>query len=272
MLKDKKLFLFDIDGTLALDMNLIDGTRDLIAYIENIGGKPIFITNNSTKSLQAYVEKFEKWDYHYDLSHFITASYATIVYLRNHYPKEKIFVLGTKSLVKELRDYGFDVTEDPKAGAAVALVGYDNELTYEKVWNLSELLFTHPETVYLATNPDLNCPSVFGCVPDCGAICRMLECAVGRMPEFIGKPNPAMVEMSLEQTGFSKEETLVVGDRLYTDIACGINGGVDTAVVFTGDAKPEDLENTEFPPTYAFPSVRELYEAILKEKGSAEKS
>ena len=265
MLKEKKLFLFDIDGTLALDMELIDGTRDLLAYIDSIGGKAIFITNNSTKSLKAYVEKFAKWGFHYDISHFITASYATIVYLKEHHAKEKIFVLGTRSLVEELTEAGFDITEDPHAGATVVLIGYDNELNYQKVWDVCELLFTRPETTYLGTNPDLNCPSVFGSVPDCGAICRMLECAVGKMPYFIGKPSPIMVEMSLRETGFSKEETLVVGDRLYTDIACGINGGVDTCVVYTGEARESDLEETEFHPTYAYPSVKELYEAILTE-------
>lgn len=265
MLKEKKLFLFDIDGTLALDMELIDGTRALLSYIDSVGGKAIFITNNSTKSLKDYVKKFEAWGLAYDLSHFITASYATMVYLKEHHPAEKIFVLGTRSLVNELREAGFDVTEDPHAGATVALVGYDNEFRYEKAWNLCELLFTNPDITYLGTNPDLNCPSVFGSVPDCGAICRMLECAVGRLPFFIGKPSPMMVEMSLAQTGFQKEETLVVGDRLYTDIACGINGGVDTAVVFTGEAREADLEDTEFAPTYAFTSVKELYEAILAE-------
>ncbi len=266
MLKDKKLFLFDIDGTIALDTTLIDGTRELISYIEEVEGKPIFITNNSTKSLDAYVEKFEKWGYHYDKSHFITASYATIVYLKEHYPKDKIFVLGTKSLIQELKNYGFDITEDPNAGATVALIGFDNEFRYEKAWDICKLFFEHPETVLLATNPDLNCPTTFGFVPDCGAICKMIECAVGREPFFIGKPNSTMVDISLEQTGFSKEETIVVGDRFYTDIACGINAGVETAVVFTGEAKEEDLATTEYPPTYVFPTVKELLEAIMAEK------
>ena len=107
MLRDKKLFLFDIDGTLALDYELIDGTRQLLAYIEEIGGKAIFITNNSTKSRSAYVEKFANWGFSYDESHFITASYAACVYLREHFARDKIFVLGTKSFVQELRENGF---------------------------------------------------------------------------------------------------------------------------------------------------------------------
>lgn len=272
MLKDKKLFLFDIDGTLALDYTLIEGTRQLLAYIQEIGGKAIFITNNSTKSLKAYVEKFRNWGFSYDESHFITASYATCVYLREHYADERIFVLGTRSLIQELRENGFDVTEDPEAGATVALIGYDNELTYQKVWNICQLIFEHPETVLLATNPDLNCPTVFGSVPDCGSICQMVSCAIDREPYYIGKPNPVMVNISLEQTGFSKEQTLVVGDRFYTDIACGINGGVDTAVVFTGEAREKDLADTAYPPTYAFPTVKELYQQILTEKGMEEKN
>lgn len=266
MLKDKRLFLFDIDGTLALDYDLIDGTRQLLSYIEEIGGRAIFITNNSTKSRKAYVDKFAKWGFSYDESHFITASYATCVYLREHFAQDKIFVLGTKSLIQELRENGFCVTEEPEADVKAALIGYDNELTYQKIWKICQLLFTKPDTVLLATNPDLNCPTVFGSVPDCGSICGMVECAVLRKPYYIGKPNPVMVDISLEQSGFTKEQTLVVGDRFYTDIACGINGGVETAVVFTGEAKPEDLENTEYPADYEFPTVKELYEAILQGK------
>lgn len=115
---------------------------------------------------------------------------------------------------------------------------------------------------YIATNPDLVCPTTFGFVPDCGAICEMIGHAVKREPLYIGKPNKKIVEMCLKQTGFTKEETLVIGDRLYTDIACGINGGVDTCVLFTGEAQKEDLIDTEFKPTYSFDSIKELFEEI----------
>ncbi len=260
----KKLFLFDIDGTIAIDNDLLDGTMDLLHYIDSVGGRAIYITNNSTKSRKAYVEKFARWNIQAGEDRFITASYATTVYLREHHRKDKIFVLGTASLVGELREEGFLVTEEIEPDVAVVLVGFDNELTYSKVEKACELLLTRPHIPYLATNPDLCCPTGFGSVPDCGAICKMLECAVGRQPLFLGKPSPAIVAFCLEQTGFTKEETLVVGDRLYTDIACGLNAGVDTAVVFTGEAKPEDCIETEYKPTYQFPTVRELYEQCIK--------
>lgn len=261
MLKDKKLFLLDIDGTIALDTTLIDGTLDFMNYVLSIGGKYIFITNNSTKSIEDYIIKFNKFKIKVDETSFVTSSYATALYLRETYKDKKIFVLGTKSFIEELRRFKVNVTEDKDEDIVCAVVGFDNELNYKKVENICELLLTR-DIDYIATNPDLVCPTSFGYIPDCGAICEMIGHAVKREPLYIGKPNKTIVEMCLKQTGFTKEETLVIGDRLYTDIACGINGGVDTAVVFTGEAKREDIINAEFMPTYSFHTIKELYEEL----------
>lgn len=261
MLSDKKLFLFDIDGTVAIDETLIDGSRELFSHIDSIGGKSIFITNNSTKGVRDYMEKFRRMGVETDESNFITASYAAAIHLRAHYPGKKVFLLGTRSFAGELRAAGVDVTETLEPCIACAVVGFDSELTYRKVELLCELLLTRPVD-YLATNPDLCCPVGFGAVPDCGAICKMIGCAVGREPLFIGKPNRVMVDLCLGAAGFSPDETLVVGDRLYTDIACGVNAGVDTAVVFTGEAKPEDIPASRWQPTWQFPDVRALLNAL----------
>ena len=120
----------------------------------------------------------------------------------------------------------------------------------------------NPEIDYIGTNPDLRCPTGFGFIPDCGAICNMISAAVDREPYYVGKPNKEIAEMCLKQVAAKKEEVLVVGDRLYTDIACGINAGLETAVVFTGEAQLEDLENTDFKPDYCFDNIRELFEAV----------
>lgn len=261
MLKDKKLFLLDIDGTIALDTKLIDGTLEFMNYVLSIGGKYIFITNNSTRSIEDYIIKFEKFEIKVDETSFVTSSYATALYLRETYKDKKIFVLGTKSFIEELRRFNVNVTEEQDDDIVCAVVGFDNELNYKKIENICELLLTR-EIDYIATNPDLVCPTSFGFIPDCGSICEMIRHAVKREPLYIGKPNKTIVEMCLEQTGFSREETLVIGDRLYTDIACGINGGVETAVVFTGEATKEDLKDTKFKPTYSFNTIKELYEEL----------
>lgn len=263
MLHHKKLFLFDIDGTLSLGDTLFDGSRALLEHIERIGGASYFITNNSTKSGADYVAKFAKWNLPVREEQFITAGYLTIRYLKSHFAKKKIFVVGTRSFVTELRAQGLSVTEHPEPDVACVLIAFDNELTYQKTADACELLQQNPALPYLATNPDLRCPVPFGFVPDCGAICEMIACAADRTPHYLGKPNKEMVALCLAASGFRPEETLVVGDRLYTDIACGIAGGVDTCVLFTGEAKPEDLPETDFPPTYAFQTVRELLDHCL---------
>lgn len=261
-LKNKKLFLFDIDGTIAIDDRLYDGTMELLHYIKNIGGKSIFITNNSTKSRVDYVKKFHNMGIETKEEDFITASYATYRYLKENHENDTIYVAGTTSFVMELKNEGLHVTTDGMKDVQVVLVGFDSELTYEKIIHICKYLEKDSRCVYLATNPDLCCPTSFGSVPDCGAICKMIECAVGKVPDYIGKPNPVIVKYCLEQTGYSKEETVVVGDRLYTDIAVGIAAGVDTAIVFTGETRREDLEKTQYLPTWRFDSIKQMVKIL----------
>lgn len=264
MLKNKKLFLFDIDGTIALDDKLFDGTMDLLTYISNNGGTSMYISNNSTKSREDYVAKFANWDIQVPTKHFMTASFVTCLYMKAKYKTEKIFVIGTQSFVEELRASGLYVTEDPETDVSCVLVGFDRELTFKKLENACQLLSNH-KIDFVATSPDLCCPVSFGFIPDCGSICQMISNAVNRKPFVVGKPNPLMIELCIRESGHSKEETLVVGDRLYTDIASGINAKVDTAVVLTGEATQADLGDTKFPPDFAFATIRDLYEEIIEE-------
>lgn len=261
-LKNKKLFLFDIDGTIAVGNELLEGTRDLLNYIESVGGKAYYITNNSTKSNGDYVKKFRNC---FDLATtedlFITSGYMTLQFLLQNHANEKIFVLGTASFIDELRKNGLHVTEEDESDIACVVVAYDSELNYEKLIKVCKVLST-TDIPFYGTNPDLCCPIDFGFIPDCGSICEMITHSTGKTPIYLGKPSPEVVRRCQEASGFSDEETLVVGDRLYTDIACGINAGVDTCVVFTGEASAEDLQDTPYAPTYAFADVKELVNVI----------
>lgn len=257
-LKNKKLFLFDIDGTLAIGDTLYEGSAELIDYIRRIGGKAYYITNNSTRSGKDYVERF-RTAFHLETTEdqFITSGYMTIRFLREHYAHKKIFVMGTASFITELQKCGFHITEQADSDIDCVVVAYDSELSYSKLTEICKVLFTIDVPFY-ATNPDLRCPIDFGFIPDCGAICNMITQSTGREPIYLGKPSRQVVDLCLEQSGFTRNETLVVGDRLYTDIACGINGQVDTCVVFTGEAKPEDMAETPYPADYAFANIKEL--------------
>ncbi len=257
----KKCFLFDIDGTLALGDELFPGTRELLEKIHASGGQAYYITNNSTRSGADYVRRFrEVFDLEVPEERFVTAGYVTLEFLKEHFADGLIYCLGTKSYVEELRRNGLHVTEECRPDLDCILVAYDSEVTYGKLCQASEALLT-TEAPFYATTPYLRCPSPFGFIPDCGSICDMLTATTGRRPEYLGKPNVRIAELCLERSGFSKEETIVIGDRLYTDIACGINTGIETGVILLGEATREDLKTTEFPPDYVYETVEDIIRA-----------
>ncbi|MDE7224996.1 MAG: HAD-IIA family hydrolase [Acetatifactor sp.] len=260
-LSEKKLFLFDIDGTIAVGDTLYEGSRPLLDYIQSIGGKAYYITNNSTRSNADYVKKFRAaFGLETTVNQFITSGYMTLRFLQRHYSQDKIYVLGTASYIAELRKNGLTVTEEPESDAACVVVAYDSELTYQKLVNACRLLSV-ADVPFYGTNPDLCCPIDFGFIPDCGAICQMITASTGKTPCYLGKPNPEVVTLCQADSGFTAAQTLVVGDRLYTDIACGINAGVDTCVLYTGEATPEEVAHTQYKPTYAFANVQALLDA-----------
>ena len=115
---------------------------------------------------------------------------------------------------------------------------------------------------FIATNPDWVCPTWYGSVPDCGSVCRMLTTATGREPTFIGKPQPEMARLAMERTGFSPEQTVLLGDRLYTDIACGVNAGIDTVFVLSGEGTQADIAAYQIHPTWVYPDIGTLYREL----------
>ena len=259
-LKDKKLFLLDMDGTIYLDSDLFDGTLDFLHHVKSIGGRYLFVTNNSSKSVSAYVEKLGKIGIEATEDDFLTSTDATILYIKDKYQGRKFYSFGTESFTAQLRASGIDVVTDIEDGIFGIVMGNDNELTFKKLEDACKLLLN--DIVYIATNPDWVCPTSFGYVPDCGSVAEMLYRATGKRPIFIGKPQPEMLLLAMEKFGYKKEECVMVGDRLYTDIASGYNAGIDTVFVLSGEGTMADVKDTATPPTYILENIRELYNTI----------
>jgi len=257
LLSKMKLFLFDMDGTLYLGNQLYDFTIELLDAIRNNGGKYLFMTNNSSKSVADYIKKLQGFGIHATREDFMTSSQATAYYLHKHHEGKKLYVCGTESLKEELRMEGFTVTTDINEVECIVM-GFDTELTFQKLHDVSYLLLTHPELPYIATNPDLVCPTEFGSVPDCGSVCICIKNATGKEPVVIGKPSPLMPELAMERLGATKEETCVVGDRIYTDIKSGLNAGITGILVLSGETDIQILEESSDKPHLVLKNAGEI--------------
>ena len=262
ILASKKLFLFDMDGTLYLGDRLFDFTIELLREIRRTGGKYLFMTNNSSKSVADYIKKLEKLGISSTRDDFITSSQATAYYLHKHHEGQRLYVCGTESLKEELRWEGFTVTEKVEDTDCIVM-GFDTELTFRKLHDVSYLLLTR-ELPYIATNPDLVCPTEFGSVPDCGSVCGMIFNATGKCPVVIGKPSPLMPQLAMDRLGYSKEETCVIGDRIYTDVKSGLNAGITGILVMSGETTPEILAQSEDKPHLVLESAKEILEVLYE--------
>ena len=260
---NKKLFLFDMDGTIYEEDRIFDGTIDLLNLIKERGGRYIFITNNSSKSVADYIDKVAKMGIKATEEDFFTYSQATALFFKKKYPNDLIYCQGTKSLITELKSKGLNVTEKQEDGIKVVLTGFDTELNFEKLRNTCQIL-TERDVDYYATNPDLVCPVSFGFVPDNGSVAIMIKNATGKYPTFIGKPETMMVDICCEKFGVSKDDAVIIGDRLYTDIQTGINAKMANICVLTGEATLKDIEEGDIKPMYVFESVRVLHDLLAK--------
>ena len=179
----------------------------------------------------------------------MTSSQATAYYLKKHHQGQKLYVCGTRSLVEELESEGFETTTNIDEVECVVM-GFDTELTFQKLWDVSKILLTKKDIPYIATNPDLVCPTEFGSVPDCGSVCIGIKNATGREPVVIGKPSALMPQLAMGRWGYTKEETVVIGDRIYTDVKSGLNAGTNTILVLSGESTLKTLEEAPEKPHF----------------------
>ena len=261
ILQKIKLFLFDMDGTLYLGDRLYDFTLELLQTIRESGRRYLFMTNNSSKSVEDYIKKLAKLGIKADRDDFITSSQATAYYLKENFPNHRLYVCGTESLKAELRREGFTVTEELSEVDCIVM-GFDTELTFKKLEDVSRLLLTRENLPYIATNPDYVCPTEFGSVPDCGSVCDMIFNATGKRPVVIGKPSPLMPQLAMAKYGYSCDETTVVGDRIYTDVKSGLNAGITGILVMSGETTPAILAESADKPHLVLQDASEIITAL----------
>jgi HAD superfamily hydrolase (TIGR01457 family) len=246
-------FMIDMDGTVYKGSELIPGATDFIRSLKENGIPFVFLTNNSSHSRSYYFDKLTRMGFDVEMKNVLTSNIATIRFVLSQRPGKRVYVVGSPEVVQEVRDAGIDVVdEDPD----IIYLTFDRTITYEKINKAFKALRNGAELI--ATHPDDVCPTETDYDIDIGPFIRMFEQMCQTSAVVIGKPNRLMLEMAALEMGVEPEGTVMVGDRLYTDMRMGIDAGISTILVLSGETSRKDLEGSGVKPTYILDSVRDI--------------
>ncbi len=253
---EREAVFFDLDGTIYLDDELVEGAAEVVERLRSSGVAVYFLSNNSSKWKTDYADRLTRLGIDTTPDEVLLSTDGVIQYLRDKNAR-RVYVVGTDTMRDAMRDRGVDVVEDVEEEPRHVVVGFDTQLTYEKVQRAT--LAIHDGAEFLLAHPDPVCPTVEGFIPDCGAIGALIEVATDRQPARVfGKPNPEMITNLMDEQGLSPESVVVVGDRLETELRMATDVGCDAICVLTGDADRVDVEESEIEPSLVVPTVGEL--------------
>ncbi len=238
-----KALILDMDGVIWRSDSPIGNLAEIFKRIEARGLKYVFATNNGTKTPEQYMERLAEFGVNVRSSQVVTSALGVAFMLSYKYPTgTKIFMIGEDGIRVALEEKGFEVLSTSNAPEAqVVVMGIDRGITFDKMREAT--LLVRSGVPFYATNPDKTFPTPRGEIPGAGAWTSVITTATDVEPIIAGKPFPYMIELSLELLGTRKEETLVVGDRLETDIAAGQAVGCPCALVLSGVSTSEQAKN-----------------------------
>lgn len=240
ILLDKKLYIFDMDGTIYLGGIPFDFAISYIKNLRQSGRRVLFFTNNASHTTPFYKKKLERLGFEPGDDEIMTSGDVTLEFLKRYRAGKSVYLVATDELVEEYRANGINLLSGKEDSADIVITSFDTSLTYEKLDNACRLLRGGAE--YLSTHPDVNCPTENGFIPDSGAIAALVTASTGKVPTYFGKPYKETIEMIGEATGMRNDQMCIFGDRLYTDIALGKKFGVTSVLVLSGETQPSDVE------------------------------
>jgi len=257
-LSSKVGFILDMDGTIYLGKTLFPFTLRFLEELKKKGKKYIFLTNNSSKRAEQYQEKLRQMGIEVDLTKIYTSGDATIDYLKRLNKGKSLYVMGTPDLIHQFEEAGFE-TDSPDPDFVV--LGFDLTFTYQKLDKACR--FIRNSVPFIASHPDFNCPLENGdMLPDCGALSAAITAATGVRPTVIGKPQKEILNGILRRLNLPKEKICMIGDRLMTDIQMGLNFGITSILVLTGETTTELLAKSRIKPDLVFKRVVDILEYI----------
>lgn len=256
---NKKLGIFDMDGTIYLGKDLIPGALETLYRLQAVGVRVMFFTNNSSHDLDFYERKMTDFGFLCTVEdNFYSSTEVTIEHLKEEKAK-RLYIVGNQSMKRRFAKH-FTLVEGYSEDAQIDAVvcGFCTELVYKDLQDACLFLLTR-DCKFYATNGDYRCPIEGGLyIPDCGGMIEWLRLATGKEATVLGKPSPVVIETLMKRFNVTKEETFVVGDRLYTDVLVGLNAGVDSIAVLSGEMSQADIDASPYKPTVALPSIADL--------------
>ncbi len=252
-LSDKKGFICDMDGVIYHGNRLLPGVDVFVNWLERENKRYVFLTNSSERSPRELQQKLKRLGLDVDDSHFYTSALATASFLNAQRPGGSAYVIGDTGLVGAMYEAGFTMND---VNPDYVIVGETHSYSYEKIEKAIQLVLAGARLI--GTNPDLTGPVESGIAPATRALISPIELATGREAYFIGKPNPLMMRHALKRLGTSREETVIIGDRMDTDVIAGIESEIDTVLVLSGVTAAEDVDRFPYRPHHILPGVMSI--------------
>jgi NagD protein len=252
-IRNKKGFICDMDGVIYHGNRLLPGALDFVNWLIEENKSFIFLTNSSERSPKELEQKLERMGLHVDESHFYTSALATASFLHNQKPGGSAYVIGEAGLTKAIYDAGFSMND---VNPDYVVVGDTRSYNFEKIERAIRLVMNGSKLI--GTNYDLTGPTESGIVPATRALIAPIEMAAGKQAYFVGKPNPLIMRHALKKLGCKSEETIIIGDRMDTDIIAGIESEIDTILVLSGVSCREDITAYPYVPHYVLDGVGDI--------------
>ena len=252
-MKSVKHVITDMDGVLVKGAQIIPGADRFIARLQEQGREYLLLTNNSLYTPRDLAHRLHTLGLEIPIERLFTSAMATADFLLSQRQQGTAFVVGASGLTQAIHDIGYVITDvEPDYVVLGETEGYN----FESITKAVRLI--EGGARFIATNPDVSGPSEAGTVPGCGAMAALIEKASGKAPLYVGKPNPLMMRSALNYLDVHSEDTVMVGDRMDTDIVAGVESGMRTILVLTGVTRREDIDRFPYQPTWVLESVAEV--------------
>jgi NagD protein len=252
-IRSKSGFIIDMDGVIYHGNRLLPGVAEFLEWLEKSGKKYLFLTNSSERTPRELHEKLQRLGINVSEEHFYTSALATASFLASQKPNGSAFIIGDAGLIHALYSVGYTVNN---VNPDYVIVGETHSYNFEKIELAINLVIRGSKLI--GTNPDVSGPVEVGITPSTKALVAPIEIATGKQAYFVGKPNPLMMRIALKRLGTNVEDAIVIGDRMDTDVLCGIESEIDTLLVLSGITSVEEIDQFPYRPKYVLGGVADL--------------